>query len=151
VPTPAPESADPGYNQRELQPTPSNPPSPPQPEAENAPRLLNERQAARSVTPGKQAQGGSNAENRQKSNSTKTAGRKTFDVSSKLGKLEENPIRQTSADEPASNNEAAGKSPQKSSRLQWTESKKIATHESNANPSAAESDRPAAGWQGVQR
>jgi hypothetical protein len=151
VPTPAPESADPGYNQRELQPTPSNPPSPPQPEAENAPRLLNERQAARSVSTVQPTQGGSNSESRQKSNSTKTAGRKTFDVSSKLGKLEENPIRQTSADEPASNNESAGKSPQKSSRLQWTESKKIATHESNANPSAAESDRPATGWQGVQR
>ena len=145
VPTPTPEPFDPGYNRKEAQPAPTAPP-PPEPVAANSPRLSGEGQLSKnSPLLSGEGQG-------VRAGSAKPAGRKTFDISSlQLGKLEDNPIEQTSSLQPVNDRESAGKVPQKSSRLQWTDSKQKSTNESNANPSAAESDRPASGWQGVQR
>jgi outer membrane protein TolC len=127
VPTPAPQPKDPGYNQQDAQPTPELPPEPmPAPETTTAVPPTK----AKKATP---------------------AGRKTFDIGSlQLNKLEDNAIRQTSAIQPVNNQPSAGKVPQKSSHLQWTDAKRT-NYESDANPSAAESDRSAAGWKGLQR
>jgi hypothetical protein len=135
VPTPAP--LEPGYNHRETKPATAVPP-PPVPED--------------STTAYPPAKAGKQAAQRSVSGTAKPAGRKTFDVSSlQLNNLEDNPIQQTSAAEPVGGQDSAAAIPQKSSRLQWTAPKQSSSYDSNANPSTGQSDRPASGWQGVQR
>jgi outer membrane protein TolC len=164
LPTPTPEPLDPGYNRKEAQPAPTVP-QPPEPVAATAfpsatSGKLSKNSPLRAPTEGWSGEGQlsknspllSGEGQGVRAGSAKPAGRKTFDISSlQLGKLEDNPIEQTSSLQPVNDRESAGKVPQKSSRLQWTDSKQKSTNESNANPSAAESDRPAPGWQGIQR
>jgi outer membrane protein TolC len=170
VPTPAPELKDPGYNHKEVKPVPL----PPQPEPETTtavPRAKARNASHNSAT----ASGDGRAAK------SKPTGRKTFDVSSlKLNELDDNPIKQTSAAKPKSNGwksaddddvqaadyrepparstgakasgaASAHKVPMKSSHIQWTDASPKTTNESDSNPPAAESDRSASGWKGVQR
>ncbi len=135
VPTPAPEPLEPGYNRKEIQPVPAVPPAP-------------EPDASTVLPP---AKAGRPAVERSVSRAAKPAGRKTFDVGTlQLSKLEDHPIRQTSAVQPVSGQNSAAKVPQKSSRLQWSAPKQSSSYESNANPTA-ESNEPASGWKSVPR
>ncbi|MCC6125625.1 MAG: TolC family protein [Pirellulales bacterium] len=132
VPAPAPEPGDPGYNRKEAPPEPPIPPEP--------------------VIPTAFAPAKSKAAERGVIGRSQPASRKAFDIGAlQLSELEEHPIRRTSAVQPAQGQGAAAQVPQKSSRLQWTDAKQRPTHELNAHPSTAEPDRPAAGWQGIQR
>jgi outer membrane protein TolC len=64
------------------------------------------------------------------------------------------PIKPTSRNQPARLPRIGNPSPirSKATELKWSNFKDIGTrHEAVANPPAAETDRPASGWQGIQR
>jgi outer membrane protein TolC len=139
LPTPTPESNDPGYNEGS-----DAIPAAPQP----LPDMTT------SASPVKE-----NVEKIQRRTAAaKPAARKTRDISTlQLEKLEDKPIRQTSAIEPVKSSKPAKtrepvlKVPQTTSQLQWSAPKQKSNDESAANPPSVESEGTASGWQGVQR
>jgi hypothetical protein len=138
LPTPTPESNDPGYNEGS-----ETIPAAPQPLPDMTTWTSPVKEKVEKVA--------------RRTAAAKPAASKTRDISTlQLDKLEDKPIRQTSAIEPVKSAEPAKsrgpilKVPQKSSQLQWSAPKQKSNDESDSNPSAIESDRPSSGWQGVQ-